>query len=86
MTVENNVVRYFKNGGIFYTSATPATSALRLHAVLFNMNAAVSRNRAGRDDIRHDGSDDHDPTDDANDDHDNAREDDQAALGGRRRR
>jgi hypothetical protein len=41
ITVDNNVVRYFKNGGIFYTSATPVTSALRLHAVLFNLNAAI---------------------------------------------
>ena len=42
ISVEANVVRYFKNGGIFYTSATPVTSALRLHAVLFNLNAALS--------------------------------------------
>ena len=41
ITVENNSVRYFKNGGIFYTSATPVTAALRLHAVLFNLNGAV---------------------------------------------
>ena len=42
IAVDANVVRYFKNGGIFYTSATPVTSTLRLHAVLFNLNAAVS--------------------------------------------
>jgi hypothetical protein len=42
ISVDANVVRYFKNGGIFYTSATPVTSALRLHAVLFNLNAAVN--------------------------------------------
>jgi hypothetical protein len=42
MTLEGGVVRYFKNGGIFYTSATPVTSTLRLHAVLFNMNATIT--------------------------------------------
>jgi hypothetical protein len=42
ISVDANVVRYFKNGGIFYTSATPVTSALRLHAVLFNLNASIS--------------------------------------------
>jgi hypothetical protein len=42
ITVENSTVRYFKNGGIFYTSATPATAALRLHAVLFNMNGTIT--------------------------------------------
>ena len=42
MTLEGGVVRYFKNGGIFYTSATPVTAALRLHAVLFNMNATIT--------------------------------------------
>ena len=42
IAVDASVVRYFKNGGIFYTSATPVTAALRLHAVLFNLNAAIS--------------------------------------------
>lgn len=41
IAVENNAIRYFKNGGIFYTSTVAATSALRLHAVLFNLNASV---------------------------------------------
>jgi hypothetical protein len=42
VVVDNNVVKYTKNGTVFYTSATQATSALRFHAVLFNMNAALS--------------------------------------------
>jgi hypothetical protein len=42
VVLENNVVRYTKNGGVFYTSATPATSALRFHAVLFNLNGALT--------------------------------------------
>ena len=41
IALENNTVRYFKNGGVFYTSATPVTAALRLHAVLFNLNGAI---------------------------------------------
>ena len=40
--LENNVVKYSKNGAVFYTSQTQATSALRLHAVLFTANAALS--------------------------------------------
>ena len=42
IVVENNAIKYSKNGAVFYTSATQATSALRLHAVLFNMNGAVN--------------------------------------------
>jgi len=42
VVVENGVVKYSKNGAVFYTSQTQATSALRLHAVLFNANAALS--------------------------------------------
>lgn len=40
--VENNVVKYLKNGAVFYTSATQAAAGLRLHAVLFNSNGAVN--------------------------------------------
>jgi hypothetical protein len=42
VVLENNVVRYTKNGGVFYTSATPVTSALRFHAVLFNLNGSLT--------------------------------------------
>jgi hypothetical protein len=42
IVVANNVVKYSKNGAVFYTSATQATSALRLHAVLFNVNGAIN--------------------------------------------
>ena len=40
--VDNNVIKYLKNGAVFYTSQTQATSALRFHAVLFNTNAALT--------------------------------------------
>jgi hypothetical protein len=40
--VENNVVKYLKNGTAFYTSATQAAAGLRLHAVLFNVNGTVN--------------------------------------------
>jgi hypothetical protein len=40
--VDNNVVKYLKNGAVFSTSQTQATSALRFHAVLFNTNAALT--------------------------------------------
>ena len=42
IAVENNVVKYKKNGVVFYTSATQAAPELRLHAVLFNMNGSIS--------------------------------------------
>ena len=42
IVVENNVVKYLKNGTVFYTSATQAAAGLRLHAVLFNTNGAVN--------------------------------------------
>ena len=42
IAVENGTVRYLKNGGVFYTSAAPATSALRLHAVFFNAGGSIS--------------------------------------------
>jgi len=41
VVLENNVVKYTKNGAVFYTSQTQATSALRFHAVLFNTNGAL---------------------------------------------
>jgi hypothetical protein len=42
IVVENNVVKYLKNGTVFYTSATQAAAGLRLHAVLFNVNGAIN--------------------------------------------
>jgi len=41
IAVEGGVVRYSKNGTVFYTSASQAGYAMRVHAVLFDMNAAV---------------------------------------------
>jgi hypothetical protein len=43
ITVEGGVVRYWKNGAVFHTSASQAASALRLHAVLFTAGAAIDR-------------------------------------------
>jgi hypothetical protein len=42
VVVENNIVRYTKNGAPFYTSQTQATAGLRFHAVLFNTNGSIS--------------------------------------------
>ena len=42
VVLDNNVVKYLKNGAVFYTSQAQATSALRFHAVLFNTNAALT--------------------------------------------
>jgi hypothetical protein len=42
VALDNNVVKYLKNGAVFYTSQTQATSALRFHAVLFNTNGALT--------------------------------------------
>jgi hypothetical protein len=42
IAVEGGVVRYSKNGGVFYTSANQAAYDVRVHAVFFDMNAAVS--------------------------------------------
>jgi hypothetical protein len=42
LVLENNVVKYTKNGAPFYTSQTRATSSVRLHAVLFTANASLS--------------------------------------------
>lgn len=42
IAVEGGVVSYSKNGAVFYTSSVPAASTLRLHAVLFNVGAAIA--------------------------------------------
>jgi hypothetical protein len=42
VVLENNVVKYMKNGAAFFTSQTQATAALRFHAVLFNTNGALT--------------------------------------------
>jgi hypothetical protein len=42
IVVDNNVVKYLKNGAVYYTSPTQAAAGLRLHAVLFNVNGAVN--------------------------------------------
>ncbi len=42
IAVEGGAVRYARNGAVFYTSATQASFALRAHAVLFDMSAAIS--------------------------------------------
>ena len=42
VTLDNNVVKYLKNGAVFYSSQTQATAALRFHAVLFNTNGALT--------------------------------------------
>ena len=41
ISVVNGGVRYAKNGALFYTSGAQAPYALRVHVVLFNVNAAV---------------------------------------------
>jgi hypothetical protein len=43
IVVEKGVVRYFKNGSAFYTSAVPPGPALRAHAVIFGSNGAISQ-------------------------------------------
>jgi hypothetical protein len=42
ISVEGGVVRYARNGAVFYTSASQAGYAIRVHAVLFDMSAAVA--------------------------------------------
>jgi hypothetical protein len=42
VVLENGIVKYMKNGSAFFTSQTQATAALRLHAVLFNTNGALT--------------------------------------------
>jgi len=41
IAVEGGVVQYSKNGSVFHTSASQAGYAVRAHAVLFDMNAAI---------------------------------------------
>lgn len=41
ITVEGGVVKYSKNGAVFHTSGTQATQALRVHAVLYDLNATL---------------------------------------------
>jgi hypothetical protein len=43
IVVEGGVVKYLKNGSVFYTSGSSSGGqAMRAHVVLFNMNAAVN--------------------------------------------
>ena len=42
ITSEAGVVRYWKNGALFHTSASPAPSALRVHVAMFNASAAIA--------------------------------------------
>ena len=41
IAVENGTVKYVKNGAVFYTSANPAGQGLRVHAVLYELNATL---------------------------------------------
>ena len=40
--IENGMVRYQKNGTTFYTSANVATAAMRIHAIVYGLNGALS--------------------------------------------
>jgi hypothetical protein len=42
ISVENGVVRYARNGSVFYTSSSSAGFAVRVHAVFFDVNASVA--------------------------------------------
>jgi hypothetical protein len=42
IAVEGGVVRYSKNGTVFHTSSSQAGYAVRAHAVLFDMDAAIA--------------------------------------------
>jgi hypothetical protein len=42
ITIEGGVVKYSKNGSVFYTSDSRASSAQRLHVAIFNAGGAVS--------------------------------------------
>ena len=42
ITMEIGVVRYWKNGSLFYTSASAAPSAMRVHVAMFNAGAAIA--------------------------------------------
>ena len=41
ISVTNGTVTYLKNGGLFYTSGSPASAALRGHAIFFDSNGSV---------------------------------------------
>jgi len=41
VAVDGGVVRYSKNGAVFYTSASRARYAVRAHAILFDMDATI---------------------------------------------
>jgi hypothetical protein len=43
VTLASGVVKYSKNGSVFYTSAVRADRAVRVHAVFFTANAAIAR-------------------------------------------
>lgn len=42
ITIEGGVVRYARNGSVFYTSGDQASYAVRAHVVFFGVNGAVS--------------------------------------------
>ncbi len=42
ITAEGGVIRYWKNGGLFHSSASQAPSALRVHVAMFNAGAAIA--------------------------------------------
>src|SRR5688572_13022056 len=42
ITSEGGVVRYWKNGGLFYTSGSHVPSALRVHVAMFNASAEIA--------------------------------------------
>ena len=39
--VSNGAVSYAKNGGVFYASGSPATYAVRTHAIFFDANGTI---------------------------------------------
>lgn len=41
ITVNNGSVTYAKNGGVFYTSSSPASGALRAHAIFFDTSGSL---------------------------------------------
>ncbi len=41
IVVENGTVTYVKNGAVFYTSASRASDGMRVHAIFFDVNAAI---------------------------------------------
>ena len=42
ITIEDGMVRYQKNGTTLHTSATIATGAMRIHAIVYGLNGALS--------------------------------------------